>query len=121
MSEQSEILMKRTKAFAHSCVILASELPKNNLGWHLQKQLIRCSTSVAANYRAACLAQSKASFIAKISICLEECDESYFWLEFIRDENLFKLEKIDHLIAEAKELRAIFYSSRKTTRERLKS
>jgi len=119
MSEQSKQLMNRTKAFAHACVRLALNLPKNNLGWHLQKQLIKCSTSVAANYRSACLAQSKACFIAEISICLEECDKSCFWLAFIRDENLAKEEAIE-LIREGEELRAIFYSSRNTTRIRAK-
>ena len=121
MSEQSKQLMIRTKSFAHACVALALNLPKNNMGWHLQKQLIRCSTSVAANYRSACLAQSKASFIAKISISLEECDESCFWLEFIRDEKLLQKEELNTVISEAEELRAIFYASRETTRKRLNS
>ncbi len=67
-------LKDRTKDFAHRCVKLALVLPKSNLGQHISRQLIRCSTSVAANYRAACLAQSKASFIAKMSIVLEEAD-----------------------------------------------
>jgi len=52
--------------------------------------LIRRSTSVAANYRASCLAQSKASFIAKLSVVLEEADESSFYLEFIIDEKIMK-------------------------------
>lgn len=43
--------------FAHKCVKLASELPDNKLGRHIQYQLIRCSTSVAANYRTTCVAQ----------------------------------------------------------------
>ena len=118
MSEQSQALMKRTKDFAHRCVKLALKLPKNNLGWHLQKQLIRASTSEAANYRAACLAQSKPSFIAKISISLEECDESCFWLEFIIDEKLLKNEDIELLLKKGKQLRAIFIASRNTSRQR---
>ena len=61
-------LKNRTKKFAHDCVKLALKLPNTYLGNHIRGQLIRCSTSVAANYRAVCLAQSKASFIAKISI-----------------------------------------------------
>jgi four helix bundle protein len=85
-----EELIKRTKEFAHRCVKLATSLPETPLGKHIRGQLIRCSTSVAANYRAACLAQSKASFIAKISIVLEEIDEAAFWLEFIIDEKLLK-------------------------------
>ncbi len=117
MSEQSKQLMLRTKKFAHQCVRLALKLPKDNLGWHLQKQLIRCSTSVAANYRSACLAQSKPSFIAKLSICLEECDETCFWLEFISDENLLNND-IQKLLNEGEELRAIFIASRNTSRNR---
>ncbi|HPR18332.1 MAG TPA: four helix bundle protein [Candidatus Cloacimonadota bacterium] len=109
-------LQDRTKAFAHRCVRLAMELPKNKLGFHIEGQLIRCSTSVAANYRAACLAQSKASFISKISIVLEEADESYFWLEFIIDENLLSKSSIEPLLKEADELTAIFFSTRKTSK-----
>ncbi len=52
-------LKKRTKEFAHRCVKLALALPKNVLGNHIKGQLIRCATSVAANYRAALLAQTK--------------------------------------------------------------
>jgi four helix bundle protein len=111
-----EQLKKRTKDFAHRCVKLALSLSSSILGSHLAKQLIRCSTSVAANYRSACLAQSKASFIAKISIVLEEADESAFWLEFIKDEKLVKHETLASLIDEANELKAIFYTSRKTAR-----
>jgi four helix bundle protein len=72
-------LKQRTKEFGHRCVKLALELPNGQLGKHISGQLIRCSTSVAANYRASCIAQSKASFISKLSIVLEESDESSFW------------------------------------------
>ena len=84
---------------------------------HIRGQLIRCSTSVASNYRAVCVAQSKASFISKLSIVLEEADESFFWLEFIIDEELLKKELVDPLLEEAKELTAIFVASRKTARK----
>lgn len=83
-------LKERTKQFAHKCVKLSLSLPKTSLGNHIRNQLIRCSTSVAANYRATLLAQTKASFVAKLSIVLEETDETAFWLEFIKDENLLK-------------------------------
>jgi len=111
---KSEELIKRTKEFAHRCVKLATALPETPLGKHIRRQLIRCSTSVAANYRATCLSQSKASFIAKLSIVLEETDESAFWLEFILDENLLKENLVKLLLQEAEELTAIFASSRKT-------
>ena len=109
-------LKKRTKDFAHRCVKLALSVTSSILGNHLAKQLIRCSTSVAANYSSACLAQSKAIFIAKISIVLEEADESVFWLEFIKDEKLVPEKLLTPLVDEANELKAIFYTSRKTAR-----
>ena len=108
-----EELKKRTKEFSHRCVKLALNLPNTILGRHLQGQLIRSSTSVAANYRAACVAQSKASFTAKLSIVIEEADESLFWLEFILEEELIKKGLINSLIKEAGELTAIFIASRK--------
>ena len=91
MKEQLKI---RTKAFAHNCVKITQVLPNTYLSNHIKGQLIRCSTSVAANYRATCIAQSKASFIAKISIVIEEIDESNFWLEFALDESLIQKENI---------------------------
>jgi four helix bundle protein len=91
-------------------------LPNMQLGNHLRGQLIRCATSVASNYRAACIAQSKAIFISKLSIVIEEADESYFWLEFIVDENLLKNYLVEPLLKEADELTAIFIASRKTAR-----
>lgn len=109
-----EEFKKRIKDFSHRCVKLALNLPNTILGKHLQDQLIRCSTSVAANYRAACVAQSKASFTAKLSIVIEESDESLFWLEFINEEKLIKKELLEPLIKEAGELTAIFIASRKT-------
>jgi len=89
-------------------------LPKTYLGNHIKGQLIRCSTSVAANYRAVCLSQSKAAFISKISIVTEEADEAEFWLEFIVDENLLPNEMVLPMQKEAHELASIFVTSRKT-------
>lgn len=107
-------LEHRTKKFAHSCVKLALKLPNTYLGNHIKGQLIRCSTSVAANYRAACLAQSKGSFVSKISIVIEESDECEFWLEFINDEKLLPTLEVDLLKTEAHELASIFITSRRT-------
>jgi len=109
-------LKQRTKGFAHHCVKLADALPNSTLGKHIQAQLIRCATSVATNYRAACIAQSKASFVAKLSIVMEEVDEAHFWMEFVVDENLLKKAQVEPLLQEATELTAISASSRKTAR-----
>ena len=114
-----EDLKNRSKSFSHRCVKLCMELPNNKLGWHIQGQLIRCSTSVAANYRAAYLGQSKRAFISKLGIVIEEADESIFWIEFLKDENLIKNNEVDLLLKEAKELASIFIASRITATKNL--
>jgi len=111
-------LKERTKRFAHRCVKLSLALPNTPLGRHIGGQLIRCSTSVASNYRAACLAQSKAHFVSKLSIVVEEADESGFWLEFIVEEGLLDKPRVAPLRNEADELTAIFVSGRKTAKDR---
>jgi four helix bundle protein len=107
-------LKERTKKFAHRCIKLALNLPKTYLGNHIKGQLIRCSTSVAVNYRATCLAISRAAFIAKLSIVVEEADEAEFWLEFIIDEKLKKEDLVKPLKIEAHELASMFIASRHT-------
>lgn len=110
----SKTLIKRTTQFAHRAVKLALVLPDHTFGRHISSQLIRCSTSVAANYRAAVVAQSRASFKAKLSIVLEEADEAQFWIEFPVEERLEKKSKIEALLTEIGELKAIFFAARKT-------
>ena len=107
----------RTKQFALRCIKMSSALPDTSLGKHIRGQIIRSSTSVAANYRAACLAQSKAGFIAKLSIVVEEVDETLFWLEIIVEEKILPKVKVESLVQEADELTAIFVSTRKTARK----
>jgi len=114
----SEELKKRTEEFAHRCVKLAVALPRTVLGKHVENQPVRCGTSVASNYRATLLAQTKAAFISKISIVIEEADESEFWLEFIMDENLLEKSKVFPLLNEAHELTSIFVVSRRIAQER---
>jgi four helix bundle protein len=109
-------LVKRTKEFAHRCVKLAVSLAKTYLGNHIKGQLIRCSSSVAANYRAACLGISRAAFVSKLSIVIEEADVRRLadWLEFIIDEELKPKQLVEPLKKEAHELASIFIVSRKT-------
>ena len=114
MNNKPEELKRRTKDFAHRCVKLAISLPDVTLGRHIKGQLIRSATSTAANYRAVCLAQTKNTFIAKLAIVIEECDESCFWMEFVIDEDLIPESKVNLLLTEGKELTSIFIQSRKT-------
>jgi four helix bundle protein len=112
MTEQE--MIARTKQFALRIMKLVGALPSNVQGRAIASQLMRSGTSVAANYRAACRARSKAEFIAKLGTVEEEADESAFWLELIVEGELLNEKKIRPLLAEASELIAITASSRKT-------
>ncbi|NLH17669.1 MAG: four helix bundle protein [Phycisphaerae bacterium] len=113
-------LIDCSKQFARRCVRLSMAMPENSLGRHIRNQLIRCSTSVAANYRAVCVAQSRADFVSKIARVIEETDESAFWIEFAMDERLVKGNRVHPLLDEAKELVAIFVASQQTARAKLR-
>jgi four helix bundle protein len=82
------------------------------------RQLLRSGTSVGANYRAACRARSRAEFVAKLGVVVEEADESAFWLELLVESGTFKKEKVESLLTEAHELTALFNASRSTMRQR---
>ncbi len=111
-------MKKRTRVFAHDCVKSAVSLPSGILENHIKKQLIRCSTSVAANYRASCIAQTIPSVISKMSIAIEEADESEFWLEFALEEDLFTAVEIQRLLNEAHEITSILIKSRYTLQQK---
>ncbi|OFX21206.1 MAG: hypothetical protein A2033_04900 [Bacteroidetes bacterium GWA2_31_9] len=108
-------LQKRLKNFAWRCVRLGDELPKTSLGKYINSQLIRAAFSSAANYRAACIGQSRAAFIAKLSISFEEIDESSFWLENVIDGELITKERVYPLFNESIELTKIIASARKNS------
>jgi len=109
-------LIKQTKDFAHHCVKVCKALPEDWLGRHVRSQLMRCATSVAANYRAACISQTKPSFISKLGIVVEEADETCYWIEFIIEEQLLTERQCSEILQEAKELTSIFAASQKTAR-----
>ena len=112
----------RTKKFALDIVRLYTLLPKNRPNEKFFDQLIRCSSSVRANYRAACRAKSTADFIYKLKIVEEEGDESVFFLELLKELNEAKYtEQIVNLIKEGNEIVAITVSSIKTAQKNRKS
>lgn len=107
-------LKDRTRGFAIRIVRLCRTLPRTMEGKVISYQLLRCGTSVGANYRAVCRARSRAEFSAKLGVVIEEADEAVFWLELLTDVGIFRKEQLHHLITEADELVAIFVASRQT-------
>src|SRR5271167_2109511 len=102
VSKQEE-LRNRTKKFALRIIRLFRHLPKSTEAQVLGKQLLRSGTSVVANYRAAGRARSKAEFIAKVGIVVEEADETVFSLECLVESEIVKKELLEDLLKEANE------------------
>lgn len=116
MNSPPEILKRRTKIFAIRIVKLFRALPTTDDGRVIGKQLLRSGTSVAANYRAVCRSRSKAEFVAKVGVVVEEADETVFWLELCSELRLVGAVRIQGLLKEANELLAIFAASQRTAR-----
>jgi four helix bundle protein len=113
-----EQLKERTKAFALRVIRLSRSLPNSRDAQIIGAQLLRSGTSVGANYRAVCRSRSKADFIAKLGVVIEEADESAYWLELLIETGVIKKEKLTSLLSEAHELTAIFNAARNTVRKK---
>ena len=114
----SDDLKKRTRQFALRVIRLCESLPKGRTAETIARQLVRCGTSVGANYRASCRAKSNADFIAKMGIVEEECDECIYWMELLIESEIVKEHLLQGLMQEAHELLAITVSSIKTAKSR---
>jgi len=115
--EKANELKKRTKSFAIRIVNLYRSLPHAPDAQTLGKQVLRSGTSVAANYRAVCRARSKAEFISRMAIVVEEADETVFWLELLAETGVIREAKTQDLLKEANELVAIFGASLRTSKQ----
>jgi len=111
-----EEMKRRTKAYANRIVKVCEALPTSWVARTLGSQLLRCGTSVGANYRAVCRAKSKADFLNKLRIVEEECDESLFWMELLVENAFLSSSRLNNLMNEGDQLLAIIVSSAKTTR-----
>ena len=113
---QADEMKKRTRSFALRIIRLVEALPRTRTADVIGKQLIRCGTSVGANYRASCRVKSTADFIAKMGIVEEEADETIYWIELLVETNLIEKKRVIDLLDEADQLVAMVVSSIKTAR-----
>ena len=109
-------LKERTKKFALDVIRFCSSLPNRQEFWVINRQLVKCATSVGANYRSSCRAKSKADFIAKLSIVEEEADESMYWMELVRELTAVDSGELSRLHNEANQLTSIVVKSKKTAK-----
>src|SRR5881396_4029759 len=109
-------LRLRTKQFALRIIKMCAVLPDSRAGRILGDQVFRSGTSVAANYREAYRARSRAEFISKLGDCRKELEETVLWFELLGDSDTVKPTKLALLLQEADELMAIFSSMVKSSR-----
>lgn len=114
--EHRERMKARTKAYALRVIRLVQHLPQSQEGKVLGNQLLRSATSVAANYRAACRARSGRELFSKLSIVVEEADESLFWMELLVESGIVPSERLNELMAENIEILKIMATARKNTK-----
>ena len=117
MLDKADAMKERTKQFAIRIVAVTQSLPRSREGDVVGKQLLRSGTAVAANYRVVCRARSKAEFRSKMSIVVEEADETVFWLELLGDTEMVATGKLALLLKEANELLAICAASVRTAKQ----
>jgi len=110
----AEIMRNRTKKFVVDNIKFFRTLPKTEKAKIIGRQLLRSSSSVGANYRAACRARSQAEFHSKLSIVVEEADESAFWMEILVEAEIVKSSELNYLSDEASQILKIASASRKT-------
>src|SRR6266571_546840 len=109
-------LQDRTKKFAIRVIKAFARLPRDEAARIIGRQFLRSGTSVAANYRAACRARSLADFISKLSVVLEEADETLFWLDLLADSKIVSPDSVKSVRSECNELVKIFSSSLRTAK-----
>ena len=108
-------LKDRTKQFVLRSIKLFRALPSTEEARIIGKQFLRSASSVGANYRAVCRSRSQKEFFAKLSITIEEADESLFWLQIITESGILPVEKLNSLMQEAEEIVKILSKARKSS------
>lgn len=121
MSDESQTrpageLRERTKAFALRVIRLCAALGDHGIAGTISRQLVRCGTSVGAQYREACRGRSTAEFVSKIQSATQELDETCYWLELLVEAEIMPDGRMRELMREADELMAMLVSSAKTAK-----
>jgi four helix bundle protein len=112
----AEEFKRRTKSLSLRFIRLIEALPKTHTAEVIGRQLLRCGTSIGANYRAACRAKSSRDMIAKLKIVEEEADESLYWMELLIEAELVAPQRLQDLMNETEQILAMTVTSIKTLR-----
>ena len=113
----ADAMKERTRTLALRVIHLVESLPNSKTADVIDKQLLRCGTSVGANYRSSCRAKSRADFIAKMGIVEEEADEIGYWVELLVESGLVERQRVADLLDESNQIVAMTVRSIQTARE----
>lgn len=116
MNPTADQLRRRVKRFAIRALKFVKALPKDAVTSEVVRQLAGSASGMSSNYHAACRARSRAEFIAKLGLVVEEADETEHWLDVLAKAELASGSELEWLTQEASELRAIFKASVDTAR-----
>jgi four helix bundle protein len=116
MSDQADRLRARIGDFTVAVLKFVRRLPPDIATDSVVRQVARSAAGVGSNYRAACCARSRAEFIAKLGVAVEEADETEHWLWMVGQLGLASGRQFDALVSESRELRAILAASVGTAR-----
>jgi four helix bundle protein len=109
-------MKRRTKRYALGIIALVERLPRTRTAEVIGRQLVRCGTSVGANYRASCRARSTAESVAKMGVVEEEADETLYWLELLVEAELISRDAVSGLLDEGDQILSIVVASIRTSR-----
>ncbi len=118
MKRELQDLRERTKQFALRIIRLYGALPGQVEAQVIGKQLLRSGTSVGANYREAYRARSDAEYIAKLGLCLQELEETMYWLDLLIEAELITPTQLAPLKDETNQLIAIFITTIKNKKSK---
>ena len=120
-SEIAEILKSRTKQLALNVILMLDNIPFNTISNVMVNQLTKSITSVGANYRSALRAKSKADFISKLSVVIEEADETLYWLELLHETNRINKTEFENLHKETLEILSIMSKTKISTQKNIEN
>lgn len=114
IADHAQMMRERAMQLALACITIARGTRRSYEGRVFGNQLIRSSSSAAANYRAACRARTRAVFVSKLDIVVEELDETEFWLSMMVESGLRSRESLAAQLAEVDELLRVCSRGRQT-------
>jgi four helix bundle protein len=118
-SEFADNLKNRTKQLAIDTLMVLENVQFSNVTSVLIKQLTKSATSIGANYRSALRGKSKADFVSKLSVVIEEADETLYWLELLFETKKISQSDYENLHKETNEILMIMSKTKSSTLENL--